>query len=119
MTETISNAIAEPGPDQQEIEARLTRSVVNSFDDCDNPRLKFVMQALVRHAHAFVREVRLSEEEWNTAIEFLTDVGHITDDRRQEFILLSDILGISMQTINVNHETYEMPRKQRYSVPSS
>ena len=107
MTETISNAIAEPGPDQQEIEARLTRSVVNSFDDCDNPRLKFVMQALVRHAHAFVREVRLSEEEWNTAIEFLTDVGHITDDRRQEFILLSDILGISMQTINVNHETYE------------
>ena len=58
----------------------------------------------MRHLHAFIRDVRLTEAEWNTAIEFLTEVGHITDDRRQEFILLSDVLGASMQTINVNNE---------------
>jgi hydroxyquinol 1,2-dioxygenase len=64
----------------------------------------FVMQALTRHLHAFVREVRLTEAEWNAAIRFLTDTGHITDDRRQEFILLSDVLGLSMQTIAINNE---------------
>ena len=64
------------------------------------------MQALVKHLHAFIRDVRLTEAEWNQAIEFLTAVGHITDDRRQEFILLSDVLGASMQTINVNNEAY-------------
>ena len=56
------------------------------------------MQSLTRHLHAFIREVRLTEAEWNTAIEFLTNAGHITDDKRQEFILLSDVLGASMQT---------------------
>ena len=64
------------------------------------------MQALARHLHAFLREVRLTEEEWKRAIEFLTAAGHITDDRRQEFILLSDVLGASMQTIAVNNEAY-------------
>jgi len=62
------------------------------------------MQALARHLHAFIRDVRLTEPEWNTAIEFLTAVGHITDDKRQEFILLSDVLGFSLQTIAVNNE---------------
>jgi hydroxyquinol 1,2-dioxygenase len=64
------------------------------------------MQKLVRHLHNFVRDVRLSESEWDKMIEFLTAVGHITDDRRQEFILLSDVLGISMQTVAVNNEAY-------------
>ncbi|MER5437836.1 intradiol ring-cleavage dioxygenase [Streptomyces sp. NPDC002790] len=89
---------------QQAVEERLVETVLQSFDDCQDPRLGQVMQALVRHLHAFVREVRLTEEEWNKAIEFLTEVGHITDDRRQEFILLSDVLGASMQTVNVNNE---------------
>ena len=66
-------------------------------------RLRELMQSLTRHLHAFIREVRLTEEEWNTAIEFLTEAGDITDDRRQEFILLSDVLGASMQTILVNN----------------
>lgn len=93
--------------EQQEVEATLTQNVLASFADCEDPRLKQLMTSLVRHLHAFVRDVRLTEEEWNAAIEFLTAVGHITDDKRQEFILLSDVLGASMQTINVNNETYK------------
>ncbi len=65
------------------------------------------MQSLTRHLHAFIREVRLSEDEWSNAIAFLTAVGNITDDRRQEFILLSDVLGVSMQTIAVSNPAYE------------
>lgn len=93
--------------EQRNVEESLTQSVLASFADCDNPRLKELMESLVTHLHAFVRDVRLTEAEWNTAIEFLTAVGHITDDKRQEFILLSDVLGVSMQTINVNNATYK------------
>lgn len=92
--------------EQRTVEEDLTRNVLLSFDDCQNPRLKQLMQSLVTHLHAFIRDVRLSEEEWNAAIAFLTGVGHITDDRRQEFVLLSDVLGASMQTINVNNAAY-------------
>jgi hydroxyquinol 1,2-dioxygenase len=90
-------------PEQAAVEETLTATVLRSFDGCAEPRLRTVMQSLVTHLHAFVRDVRLTEDEWNTAIEFLTEVGHITDDRRQEFILLSDVLGASMQTINVDN----------------
>lgn len=92
---------------QRRVEDELVDRVVASFDDCENPRLKQVMQSLTTHLHDFIRDVRLTEEEWNTAIEFLTAVGHITDDKRQEFVLLSDTLGASMQTIAVNNEAYE------------
>jgi hydroxyquinol 1,2-dioxygenase len=91
---------------QQNVEEQLVRNVLRSFDDCQDPRLKQLMQSLVTHLHAFIRDVRLTEAEWNKAIEFLTAVGHITDDRRQEFILLSDVFGASMQTINVNNQAY-------------
>ncbi|MCX4096456.1 dioxygenase [Nocardia sp. alder85J] len=84
-------------------EQALTDRVVAAFDRAADPRLKMLMQALTRHLHAFIREVRLSAGEWNAAIEFLTRAGHITDDRRQEFILLSDVLGASMQTITVSN----------------
>ncbi|RLY93823.1 hydroxyquinol 1,2-dioxygenase [Kocuria tytonicola] len=89
--------------EQARREQELTEQVTASFVDTENPRLRQVMQSLVTHLHAFVRDVRLTEDEWNSAIEFLTEVGHITDDRRQEFILLSDVLGVSMQTIAVNN----------------
>ncbi|MFD4603255.1 intradiol ring-cleavage dioxygenase [Streptomyces sp. NPDC058464] len=92
--------------EQQAREAEITRQVLDSFGDCTDPRLKEVMQALVRHLHAFVREVRLTEDEWSKGIDFLTRTGHITDDRRQEFILLSDVLGASMQTVAVNNQAY-------------
>jgi hydroxyquinol 1,2-dioxygenase len=92
--------------EQDSREAQLTGRVVASFDGTPDPRLKELMQALTRHLHAFVREVRLTEPEWQQAIRFLTDAGHITDDRRQEFILLSDVLGASMQTVTVNNQAY-------------
>lgn len=93
--------------EQEERESQLVERVVASFDATPDPRLKELMQALTRHLHAFAREVRLTEEEWQRAIEFLTAVGHITDDRRQEFILLSDVLGASMQTITINNVAYQ------------
>jgi hydroxyquinol 1,2-dioxygenase len=87
-------------------EQDLTDRVVASFDGAGDERLKTVLQSLTRHLHAFLREVRLTEDEWNKGIEFLTAAGHITDDKRQEFILLSDVLGASMQTIAINNEAY-------------
>jgi hydroxyquinol 1,2-dioxygenase len=93
-------------PEQHNRESQLVERVVASFDNTPDPRLKELMQALTRHLHAFLREVRLTEQEWQRAIEFLTAAGHITDDRRQEFILLSDVLGASMQTITLNNEAY-------------
>ncbi|MFI7709015.1 intradiol ring-cleavage dioxygenase [Nonomuraea sp. NPDC049480] len=92
--------------EQQTREQALVEQVVASFDHAQDARLKQLMQALTRHLHAFLREVRLTEEEWKAAIEFLTAAGHITDDKRQEFILLSDVLGASMQTIAINNEVY-------------
>src|SRR4051794_29520164 len=76
--------------------ADITAAVEASFAGCPDRRLREIMQALVRHLHAFVSEVGLSEHEWRAAIATLTATGHITDDHRQEFILWSDALGISM-----------------------
>lgn len=87
-------------------EEELIEKVLASFENTDDARLKTVLQSLVRHLHAFIREVRLTEAEWAKGIDFLTRVGHITDDRRQEFILLSDVLGASMQTVGVNNVAY-------------
>jgi protocatechuate 3,4-dioxygenase beta subunit len=92
--------------DQQAIEQDVTARVLNSFENTEDPRLKQVMQSLTTHLHAFIRDVRLTEEEWDKAIAFLTDCAHITDDKRQEFVLLSDVLGASMMTIAVNNEAY-------------
>ncbi|GIH22792.1 hypothetical protein Aph01nite_11020 [Acrocarpospora phusangensis] len=91
---------------QQAREEELTERVVRSFDACADPRLRELMAGLVRHLHAYIREVRLTEAEWAQAIDFLTRCGHITSGKRQEFILLSDTLGASMQTIAVNNEAY-------------
>ena len=88
-------------------EHNLTDEVVRRFAECPDPRLKQVIQALVRHAHAFVKDVELTEAEWLTAIQFLTRTGQMCDDRRQEFILLSDVLGISMLVDAINHRMPE------------
>jgi len=101
---TVNQRRGTVSAEQAERESQLVERVVASFEGTSDPRLKELMQALTRHLHAFLREVRLTEEEWQRAIEFLTAVGHITDDRRQEFILLSDVLGASMQTITINNE---------------
>jgi len=77
----------------------ITKAAIARLADCEDPRFKEVMTALIRHLHGFAREVDLTEEEWINAIGFLTDTGKMCDARRQEFILLSDTLGVSMLTV--------------------
>jgi hydroxyquinol 1,2-dioxygenase len=77
--------------------AEHSAAIVNArIGSTADPRLAEVMAALVRHLHAFAKEVRLTQQEWETGIEFLTQTGQICSDERQEFILLSDVLGLSM-----------------------
>ncbi len=73
----------------------LTDVALERIAQCPDPRLKQVMTALISHLHDFSREVELTTDEWGAAIAFLTEAGHITDENRQEFILLSDTLGLS------------------------
>lgn len=83
----------------------ITKAVLEVQEHCPDARLKQVMASLVRHLHDFAREVQLTEDEWMTGIRFLTDAGHITDEKRQEFILLSDVLGLSTLVTAQNHPT--------------
>jgi hydroxyquinol 1,2-dioxygenase len=84
-------------------EENLTNVVVDRWKDIPDPRLRQVMQSLIRHLHGFVREVELSEAEWFTAIDWLTRTGKMCTDKRQEFILSSDVLGVSMLVDAINH----------------
>jgi hydroxyquinol 1,2-dioxygenase len=86
-------------------EDTLTDAVIARLKKTKNPRLREIMQSAVKHLHAFSREVNLTEEEWFEGIKFLTAVGQKCDDKRQEFILLSDILGLSMMLVAVNHKS--------------
>ena len=74
----------------------ITAAVLASFDKCPDERLRTVMRSLTTHLHAFVKDIALTEEEWRTAIDVLTATGHITTGKRQEWILWSDALGVSM-----------------------
>ena len=78
-------------------------AVVESFADTQDLRLRELLASLVRHLHAFVRDTEPTVAEWERAIEFLTATGHNSDDKRQEFILLSDVLGISMLVETINN----------------
>jgi len=82
----------------------VTDAVLARHADTENPRLKTIMTSLVKHLHAFARDVELTEQEWFEGIEFLTRCGHLSDDQRQEFILLSDVLGLSMLTVTMNND---------------
>ena len=84
-------------------ETDLTEAVVNSFDQTPNPRAKFLLQELVKSLHDYVSKTGLTFEEWEYAIDFLTRTGQKCTDTRQEFILLSDVLGVSMLVDAVNH----------------
>jgi len=81
----------------------LTRAVLAAFDGAPSERFRTVAQSLVKHLHAFATDVQLTEEEWFAAIDFLTRTGHLSDDKRQEFVLLSDVLGLSMLVVGMNH----------------
>jgi protocatechuate 3,4-dioxygenase beta subunit len=86
-------------------EERSAEVVAASFAGTSDPRLRRVLTSLVHHLHAFVKDVELTEEEWGAAITFLTRTGQMCDDVRQEFILLSDVLGVSMLVETINHRT--------------
>lgn len=82
----------------------LTEAVVESYENnTADPRLKVIFSSLIKHMHAFVKDVQLTEAEWFKAIQFLTATGQKCDDKRQEFILLSDVLGVSMLVDAINH----------------
>ena len=87
-------------------EGNITDAVIQQIK-AENPRLQEVMAALIRHLHAFVQEVELTEGEWFKAIEFLTRTGQMCTDDRQEFILLSDTLGLSILVDAINHRMPE------------
>jgi len=84
-------------------EKTLTDVVRERWSDIPDARLKQVMQAVVKHLHAFVREIEPTEQEWAVAIDFLTRTGQMCDAKRQEFILMSDVLGVSMLVDAINH----------------
>ena len=84
-------------------EDTITQAVIASHASAGDARLREVMTSLVQHLHAFAREVALTEDEWAAGIRFLTETGHMCSDERQEFILLSDTLGLSMLVTALNH----------------
>jgi hydroxyquinol 1,2-dioxygenase len=84
-------------------EDNITDLAVERWSTAKDPRLAELMTALVRHLHDFAREVRLNEAEWMTAMQWLTRAGQISDEKREEFILASDVLGLSMLVVQMNH----------------
>ncbi|MDC0457856.1 6-chlorohydroxyquinol-1,2-dioxygenase [Alphaproteobacteria bacterium] len=84
-------------------EKNATEAVLNSFSNIKDERLKTIMNSIITHLHQVVKEVEPTEEEWMKAIMFLTKTGQKCDDRRQEFILLSDVLGVSMLLDSINN----------------
>ncbi|MBR0663082.1 intradiol ring-cleavage dioxygenase [Roseomonas hellenica] len=84
-------------------EETITGAVLARLVDAPSPRARAVSEALIRHLHAFVREVRPTQAEWADGIAFLTCAGQMCSDTRQEFILLSDTLGVSMLVDAINH----------------
>ena len=81
----------------------ITPAFLARLTNCGSPRLQQIMSSLVTHLHSFAREVALTEDEWMQGIEFLTATGQMCDAKRQEFILLSDTLGLSMLVVAQNN----------------
>lgn len=88
-------------------ELTITDEVLARLADTPDPRVRQVSQALVRHLHAFLREIEPTQEEWEKGIAFLTQAGQISDEKRKEFILLSDVLGASTLVDSINHRMPE------------
>src|SRR3954454_4035350 len=85
----------------------FTKTVLKRWEDIPDPRLRQVMQSAIKHLHAFVSDVQPSGAEWVKPIEFLTAIGHKCDDKRQEFILASDVMGVSMLVDYINNRRVE------------
>ena len=103
VVESTGTIISGRPPMRNIDEHTITDAVLQSIAGTSNPRLQQVMASLVAHLHDFVREVKLTESEWQAGIDFLTATGQACSDTCQEFILLSDTLGVSMLTIALNH----------------
>jgi len=88
-------------------ETIITKDLIERLADTSDPRLKAVMTSLVRHLHGFVRDIEPTFEEWSVAIDFLTRVGRGCTEKRQEYILLSDVLGVTMLIDAINHRRRE------------
>jgi len=84
-------------------EENLTDLALKQWEACHSPRLRLIMQSLVKHLHGFVRDVDLKQDEWLMAVDWLAKTGKLSSEKRQEFILLSDVLGISMLVDSINH----------------
>jgi hydroxyquinol 1,2-dioxygenase len=84
-------------------EDNITGLAVERWATAKDPRLAELMTAFVRHLHDFAREVRLTEAEWMAAMQWLTAAGQISNEKREEFILASDVLGLSMLVVQMNH----------------
>ena len=89
-------------PTPQHQTADITQAVLDRLGECQNPRFKEIISAVVRHVHALAREIDLKPDEWMTALQFLTATGQKCDEKRQEFILLSDTLGLSMLVVQLD-----------------
>jgi hydroxyquinol 1,2-dioxygenase len=87
----------------QHDDTTLTEAVLKGFANAPDPRTRTLLRQLIAHLHAFARDVDLTFDEWRAAIDFLTRTGHKSDDTRQEFILLSDVLGVSMLVDTLSH----------------
>lgn len=100
--------MASRGEEAAYFEAGRSADIVNGrVGPHADPRLRAIMEVVVRHLHAATREAAITPEEWMTAIGFLTDTGHMCTQWRQEFILLSDVLGVSMLVDALNHQRPE------------
>jgi protocatechuate 3,4-dioxygenase beta subunit len=86
-----------------EVFPELTRDVIDRMKDAESPRLREILTLVIGHVHAIVREAKITHDEWWQAVDFLTRAGKMCSDSRQEFILLSDILGISMLVDAIDH----------------
>jgi hydroxyquinol 1,2-dioxygenase len=84
-------------------EQNLTDLALKQWEACHSPRLQKIMQSLVKHLHGFVRDVDLKQDEWLMAVDWLAKTGKLCSDKRQEFILTSDVLGVSMLVDAINH----------------
>jgi hydroxyquinol 1,2-dioxygenase len=84
-------------------EDNITELATERWGTAHDPRTRELLTSLVRHLHDFAREVRLTEAEWMAGIQWLKHTGQISDEKREEFILASDVLGLSMLVVQMNH----------------
>src|ERR1051325_9960311 len=84
-------------------EKNLTDVVLERWKNIPDARLKQIMQSLIKHLHGFVRDIEPTEKEWAAAIDFITRLGQKSDEKRQEVILFSDVMGVSMLVDAINH----------------